>query len=516
MRILALAMAFLMLCGCKNSIVVDEKTSSTESASSITSSSLSDNVSSSAADDDIKPTDTESFVEDVSDKFQEPEEVSVEESNAASENKAARSDRYGSNEPAKESWLLAYKRFYNGRPISQAVIDSAAKSGDEKAEKGLELRSDMGINFEYMIYTIPYSAVDTSQRDVSDAEAVFSFRNLYGAGALVNYSEDGSFAGEIVGSSDKIYVDTVAADENTVPEFSHFDVGQYFSRTSLTVTEGVEAQLLDFGFEPENTKAFALRFAGGEYGICFYDDDKAAFYCNGTEKENSLENRLYSFEELGKSFCVIYNVCSLAEIDEMYSDNREEIFVSETVVANPATAKPVIYLYPEKETEITVKLGYPSEYLTYTYPAYNDGWSVTAYPDGRIINSDGSEHYYLFWEGNKRIDWDFSEGFCVKGEDTERFLVEKLSKMGLTPREYNDFITYWLPEMVNNSYNIITFADEQYDELAPLEITPTPDELFRVHMVYRASESFIEMKPQSLPVFERKGFSVLEWGGSRG
>ena len=53
-------------------------------------------------------------------------------------------------------------------------------------------------------------------------------------------------------------------------------------------------------------------------------------------------------------------------------------------------AKPVIYLYPEKETEVTVKLNYAGE-LTCTYPAYNDGWKVSASPDGTLTDADRSE-----------------------------------------------------------------------------------------------------------------------------
>lgn len=63
---------------------------------------------------------------------------------------------------------------------------------------------------------------------------------------------------------------------------------------------------------------------------------------------------------------------------------------------NPPTGKPVIYLYPEEVTDCTVTVDYSP--FTYTYPTYNDGWEVTAYPDGRLINkADGTEHYYLFW-----------------------------------------------------------------------------------------------------------------------
>jgi len=35
-------------------------------------------------------------------------------------------------------------------------------------------------------------------------------------------------------------------------------------------------------------------------------------------------------------------------------------------------------------------------------------------------------------------------------------------------------------------------------------------------MVYKAVDSPVEILRQQLGHFERKGFSVLEWGGSRG
>lgn len=180
---------------------------------------------------------------------------------------------------------------------------------------------------------------------------------------------------------------------------------------------------------------------------------------------------------------------------------------------NPPTGKPVIYLYPETITDCTVTVDYSP--FTYTYPTYNDGWEVTAYPDGRLINkADGTEHYYLFWEGGARPIWDFESGFVVKGSETESFLREKLAYLGLTPREYNDFITYWVPKMQNSPYNLIMFADEQYEELAPLTVTPEPDSIVRVHMVYLPLEKPIDIPEQQLTPMERTGFTVVEWGGT--
>jgi hypothetical protein len=177
------------------------------------------------------------------------------------------------------------------------------------------------------------------------------------------------------------------------------------------------------------------------------------------------------------------------------------------------TKKPVIYLYPTSEQSVSVKLDYDGE-LTCTYPEYKDGWNVIAKPDGTLTNiEDKREYSYLYWEGISKNQWDMSKGFVVKGEDTEEFLQEKLEYMGLTPREYNEFIVYWLPIMQENKYNLITFAGEDYENLAKLNITPKPDSILRVMMLFKSLDKPIEVEEQEIKSFERKGFTVVEWGG---
>ena len=178
-------------------------------------------------------------------------------------------------------------------------------------------------------------------------------------------------------------------------------------------------------------------------------------------------------------------------------------------------SKPVIYLYPESETEVTVRLEYKGR-LTCTYPAPDpDGaWRVTARPDGTLTDKQGREYSYLFWEGesNETLP-DFSRGFVVRGADTAAFLREKLAYMGLTPREYNEFIVYWLPRMQDNPWNLIAFQGKNYTDSAPLAVTPRPDSVLRVFMAYRPMAAPVVVPPQELTPFVRKGFTLVEWGG---
>ena len=175
--------------------------------------------------------------------------------------------------------------------------------------------------------------------------------------------------------------------------------------------------------------------------------------------------------------------------------------------------KPVIYLYPEKEREVSVKLSLNGK-LTCTYPAYNNGWSVIASPDGTLTDSNGQTYNYLYWEGDISAQYDLSKGFCVKGEDTASFLEDALFTLGLNRREANEFIVYWLPMMEQNPYNIICFQTDIYTDAAKLHVTPAPDTLIRVFMTWKKTDSYVEIPKQELTVPERRGFTVVEWGGT--
>jgi len=188
---------------------------------------------------------------------------------------------------------------------------------------------------------------------------------------------------------------------------------------------------------------------------------------------------------------------------------------SEFLIFSDGMAKPVIYLYPQKPTDVNVKIDFANGGFTCTYPDYGNGWNVKAYPDGKVINkADGLEYSYLYWEGESAVKYDMSKGFVVAGKDTAKFLREKLATLGLTPREYNEFIVYWLPLMQGNNYNLITFQEEAYTNAAKLTVTPTPDSVIRVFMVYTPLEKPISIPEQVLKTPQRKGFTVVEWGGS--
>jgi hypothetical protein len=179
------------------------------------------------------------------------------------------------------------------------------------------------------------------------------------------------------------------------------------------------------------------------------------------------------------------------------------------------TVKPIIYCYPADTISLHLSIDYKGE-LTTTYPKYPEaGWKVTAMPNGTLIDSDNKEYYALYWEGEPSHPLTISHGTVVTKENTIEFLEQRLEQLGLNYREANEFIIYWLPILERNPYNVISFSFEAYENLARLNINPQPDQMIRVMMLYQGLTEPISIPAQEvIPVNkDRKGFTVVEWGG---
>ena len=179
-------------------------------------------------------------------------------------------------------------------------------------------------------------------------------------------------------------------------------------------------------------------------------------------------------------------------------------------------AKPVIYLYPTEETEISVELKNKDK-ITCSYPKYTEGWKVLAKPNGDLTDLEtGKNLYSLYYESEDTNNYKMeNEGFVVKGEESEKFLEEKLAILGLNEKEAEEFIIYWLPKLEANKYNYIRFATvEEIESNMQLEITPKPDTSIRILMTFKGLEQPNQVKEQKLKKAERSGYTVVEWAGT--
>ena len=204
-----------------------------------------------------------------------------------------------------------------------------------------------------------------------------------------------------------------------------------------------------------------------------------------------------------------------------YTNNLELNHFQESSTYTPhvqidVMKKPIIYLYPTTETLISVKR-LNDRNITCSYPKYNGEWKVLAKPNGDLKDLSSNKNLYsLYYESKSEIDFKIEkDGFIVNSNEVSKFLEEKLSILGLTEREAEEFIVYWLPKLEANKYNYIRFATQkEINKNMPLEINPTPDSIIRILMTFKGLDEPIKVTEQKLTTPNRTGFVAVEWGGT--
>lgn len=176
-------------------------------------------------------------------------------------------------------------------------------------------------------------------------------------------------------------------------------------------------------------------------------------------------------------------------------------------------AKPVIYLYPEKTTEVSVQVG---AHVTKSEPEYGSGWKVTAEPNGMLRDGNGKKWQSLFWDGTGYGEYPMiREGRVVSRSNIREALEGDLRALGLNEKERADFLEFWLPHMPNTPYVRLTWlTTSEMNRLAPLAVSPRPETVIRVFLDFAGQEfSETDLTPQTLSTIPRMGFTLVEWGG---
>jgi hypothetical protein len=253
---------------------------------------------------------------------------------------------------------------------------------------------------------------------------------------------------------------------------------------------------------------------------------KIQFKVDKGNKQTPVLDKNNKFNITVKTGKHVFNVyvqdCADAKSDTIYFDGQTVTFVTVFVQAIQAfTYKPVIYLYPEKTQEVNVQFNYNGK-VDFTYPQYSTvGWSVVANADG-TLEQNGKYYNYLFWDGKMNaslLNANTIEGSLVNSGELVSFLEKSLTEMGMNTKEVQDFITFWVPKMQENTWNYIHFlVNADYDRVSTLTVNPKPDNVLRVYMVWSPYADVRSEMPHPLPQefkpVKRNGFTVVEWGGS--
>jgi hypothetical protein len=171
---------------------------------------------------------------------------------------------------------------------------------------------------------------------------------------------------------------------------------------------------------------------------------------------------------------------------------------------------PYIYLYPEKSQEVSVTL-IPTEgaWIMNSDPEYGDGWTVWAETDGRL----DEKYDFLFYSA--RVFWDFQMelGWAVEPDKVFPWFMNTLPTLGLSQTETDDFVTYWSVHLpYSPCYLIYPQFDEPVDRQIELFIDPEPESRLRLWLAIDRSESCKKIPAPEPVVFNRIGFTVVEWG----
>ncbi len=189
------------------------------------------------------------------------------------------------------------------------------------------------------------------------------------------------------------------------------------------------------------------------------------------------------------------------------------VYINESLIAQGGCGKPVIYLYPKADTNVSVAVG---ANVTVSEPLYpTGGWkNVLARPNGQL-RYQGKEYGSLFWEGQGNGEYPaITQGIVVAQKDMLATIEKQLASQGLQGREITEFISFWKPNLPKDPYVRLTWLTlPQINELAPLRVTPRPNTSIRVFLDFEGLSKPISLPAQKFNAPKREGFTLVEWGG---
>lgn len=276
-------------------------------------------------------------------------------------------------------------------------------------------------------------------------------------------------------------------------------------------------------------------------GNIYFKDTKGATVTFKVYSKPATPETFYLLKAGDEGKTYVYTVTDKDYPSNTRNDPSLQLRVMQMIMKNVWTwatpwCKPAIYLYPEKPTDINVKLNLDGE-LTVSNPAYNadTGWNVKAYPDGIIQltesdkdTSDGMRMHssevegsiktypYLYYEAELNGISLPKEGFVFAKDELPKQLRLLMEKIGFNDKEISDFMEYWLPRLSEKPYYFVTLLPENViNDKEKLTFSMAPDTLIRSRFVFEGLDAPISVKPlANISTYSRSGFVVTDWGGT--
>lgn len=386
-----------------------------------------------------------------------------------------------------------------------------------KKEIGLSVVSDGGNKFRLPYSYINRPFVDEESNlieiDSIDGEKVYNFKeNLDGSSVVVSkegFLQRVTYEPSIVQyiNNDPIVSITLNNKKVTNYAYDYVSIGGC-AENNLEVVDVKDSELESIGRGIDKSLIYVKKNKNDSYLKKIYQEDYIGMEMNKQNTISADDTKPYTYEQFISDNPILY-----------WKDpfGRYIMFARRDYIMTGGCAKPAIYLYPERETKLNVSV-IPNGFLTYTYPKYgNNGWDVTANSDGSIKYKD-ELYSYLWWDS---ISYGYStpsKGWVIKRSEFEDFIDANLRDMNLNENEIRDFKEFWVPVInkEDSKYIFISFLfNSDVDQIARLDFSVKPDNIFRVFMVYESLNEYRDVKPLNIQRADRDGFTVIEWGGAK-
>ncbi|SHF75377.1 hypothetical protein SAMN05444274_108123 [Mariniphaga anaerophila] len=173
--------------------------------------------------------------------------------------------------------------------------------------------------------------------------------------------------------------------------------------------------------------------------------------------------------------------------------------------------KPNIYIYPEEQMELSVRLKFPlGGKIVTSIPEYGNGWNINVDTSGVIDNA----YSFLFYESKQPDVWQRNYGWEVEADQLDAFFRHNMKDYGFNSAEIQDFIDYWIPRL--NSYQVYSICPQTKDiikRVIQIEFSKQPENVLRLFYVIKGSNQFQDnLTEPAIDEFRRDGYFVTEWG----
>ncbi len=181
-------------------------------------------------------------------------------------------------------------------------------------------------------------------------------------------------------------------------------------------------------------------------------------------------------------------------------------------------AEPLIYVYPEHASQITVSLGSNTWISSAAPPDFQKSWTFQATPTGLLKFPDPAKPMrFIFWEGRGPKFPKFpSSGVLLSSSQVDSYLSQQLPKFGLNVREIEDFKKYWVPALSKTPFVLVDFLlQEEVEAYIPLSVSAPIQNQIRIYINFRPLQTGDKIFPikEFRPILRPQKNLLVEWGG---